>query len=87
MPKFHVHVYAVVRVLVPNIEADSQIEACEKADEMVDMTNLFGHVPFRPPVASVEFADEINGFLVDEDGDTEHEKSTSYDAEYRPRYA
>ena len=76
MPKYHVHVYPIFKVLVPDIEADSQAEACEKADLAVNFAS------FDQP--GFEYADDIDGFLVDEDGDTEHQRSTFYDAEYRP---
>ena len=79
--KYNVHVYLVVRVLVPDVEADSQAEACEKAEEAWDWVHLLRSYgdDFGP---EVEYADEITGFLVDEDGDTEHQRSASYDANY-----
>ena len=85
MPKYHVHLYPIVRVLVRDVEAESQVEAIKKAEELVDLDRLFHHVRFDPPVAYVEFADDTDGFLVDEDGDESYEKSTVYDAEYRPK--
>ena len=75
----------MVRVLVRDVEAESQVEAIKKAESRVDLTRLFRHRALPPAsVASVEYADAIESFLVDEDGDTEHERSTVYDAEYRP---
>jgi hypothetical protein len=83
MAKFHVHLYPVVRVLIPNIVADSQLEAIKMAEELVDLNKLFhGLVGFY--VASIEYADEMDGFLVDEEGDMEHKNSTYYDNEYNP---
>jgi hypothetical protein len=70
MPKYDVHVYLVVKELVCDIEADSQAEACTEAERVI---NLF------PPL---NYADEITGFLVDEDGDDEHARSACYDANY-----
>ena len=84
MPKYHVHVYAIVRVLVPDVEAENQEEACKKAEQMVDLHQLFEQMHFDPPVGYVEFADDLDGFLVDEDGDTEHERSTGYDKDFTP---
>jgi hypothetical protein len=75
MPKYQVHVYPVVRVLVPDIEADSPEEGCQKAEQALDFNNLFSQ-------PGIEYADDIDGFLVDEDGDTEHHRSASYDANY-----
>lgn len=85
MSRYHVHLYPIVRVLVRDVEADSQVEAIKKAESRVDLTRLFRHRALPPAsVASVEYADGIDGFLVDEDGDTNHERSTYYDNEYRP---
>jgi hypothetical protein len=68
---------------VSDVEAENQEEACKKAEAMVEFdqlfTNLAGH-----NVYSVEYADDLDGFLVDEDGDEEHERSTRYDADYKP---
>ena len=84
MSKYHVHVYPVVRVLVRDVEAESQEEACRKAEEMAELDLLFRSVSFDPPVASVEYSDDLDGFWVDEDGDSEHERSSGYDKEFRP---
>jgi hypothetical protein len=77
MPKYHVHVYPVVRVPVADIEADSPEEACQKAEQAIDFSNLFSQ-------PGTEYADDIDGFLVDEEGDPEHKLSAWYDGEYRP---
>ena len=85
MVKYHVHLYPIVRVTVRDIEAESQVEAIWKAASRVDLTRLFQHRALPPAsVASVEYADGMDGFLVDEDGDIEHTESTVYDAEYHP---
>ena len=89
MPKYHVHVYPVVRVLVPDIEADSQAEACQKAEAAWDWSAALRNpqvVNFNSPLnrLNLRYADKIDSFLVDEDGDAEHQRSTVYDAEYRP---
>jgi hypothetical protein len=72
-----------VCVSVRDVEADSQVEAIKKAEELVDLDKLFAGLG-GPYVASMQYADEMDGFLVDEEGDMEHTKSTFYDAEYRP---
>lgn len=83
MPKYHVHLYPIVCVTVRDVEAESQVDAIKKAEELVDLHRLFAGLG-GPHVASMEYADEIQNFLVDEDGDTAYEKTTVYDAEYRP---
>lgn len=83
MPKYHVHIYPIVRVLVRNVEADSQEEACKKAEQMAELDKLFAGLRGLP-VASIEYADDLDGFWVDEDGDPDHERSTGYDKEYQP---
>lgn len=77
MTKYHVHVYPMVEVLVRDIEAESQEEACRKAEAARDWSALLKS-------EGVEWAQVLDGFLVDEDGDTEHAKSTWYDNDYLP---
>ena len=85
MPKYTVHLYPIVRVLVRDVEAESQVEAIKKAEALVDLHRLFRYASRSGGhVASVEYVDDMDGFLVDEDGDTEHEKSTWYVADYEP---
>ena len=85
MPNYTVHLYPIVCVTVRDVEAESQVEAIKKAESRVDLTRLFRHRALPPAsVASVEYADAIESFLVDEDGDTEHERSREYDADYEP---
>ena len=88
MPKYTVHLYPIVRVTVSDVEADDQVEAIKKAEDMVVYDALFWardpKYPDFPAVTQVEYADDIDGYLVDEDGDTEHERSREYDAGYRP---
>jgi len=85
MPKYHVHLYPIIRVTVRNVEAEDQVAAIKKAEELVGMGQLFAGLPMpHRDVDSMEYADELSGVLVDEDGDTEHQKSTWYDSEYGP---
>jgi hypothetical protein len=85
MPKYHVHVYPIVRVEVRDVEADSQEEACRKAEQIFNgLFNNDARMGRIRPVTCVEYADDLDGFLVDEDGDTEHERSTWYDDNYKP---
>ena len=75
MPKYDVHVYAVFRVLVRNVEADSQEGACERTDVAA---NFIG---FEQP--GLEYANDISGFLVDEVGDESLANSHFYNSDYR----
>lgn len=81
MPKYHVHLYPIVRVLVRDIEAESQVEAIKKAEAQVDWDAFLSH---SVGMLHAEFADDFDGFHVDEDGDPEHERSTGYDKNYTP---
>ena len=55
MPQFDVHIYALYRVKVCGVEADSPEAAARLA---CDNTDLYQATP-------VEYAEEIQGFLVD----------------------
>mgnify|MGYP001558073700 CR=1 FL=1 len=83
MPKYHVHLYPIVRVLVSEVEAETPEAAIKQAEALVDLRRLFSGLD-GPHVVSTEYADDMDGFLVDEGGDPEHLKSTFYDAKYRP---
>lgn len=58
MPKYDVHIYAVVRVKMEAIEADSTTQAVEKARE-----KFLNRVDYCQSVG--EFADDFEGYLVD----------------------
>ncbi len=75
LKKFNVHLFPVVRVKISDIEAASQTEAIEKARELRDLETLSELDP------DVTYADEISHFLVDEQGDDEHEHSQFYEAD------
>lgn len=76
MAKYRVHIYATVRVPVEIEEAENHQQAIEAA-KAVDLDTLLQHPEF-------EYAEEITGFLVDEDGDADYIKSRSYDSEGKP---
>ena len=46
---YDVHIFAEVRVKVPGIEADSQTEAVKKAQELVNLYQLFDKESPLPP--------------------------------------
>lgn len=75
--KYTVHIYPVVRVTVTGVEADSQEAAMKKAEEETDLFAVLG-------AKGVEYAEDIDCFHVDEEGDTEYEKSRWYDKHYKP---
>ena len=70
MKKYRVHIFAVVRIPV-EVEAESQIEAIEKAEDDTDLNSLLNR-------GDVEYADEITEYLVDEVEDKEYLRSTWY---------
>jgi len=58
MPYFDVHVYAIARLKVAGVEADSPQDAVQKAEHLVDLRQAIA-------LGEAEYADEIEGFLVD----------------------
>jgi hypothetical protein len=78
--KYDVHIFAVVRVKVAGIGAESQTEAIVKAEDSVDLYRLF-HNPGAFSVEAAEFADGISHYLVDEVGDSTHERSRFYETD------
>jgi hypothetical protein len=74
--KYTVRIFPIVRVTFPGIEANSQEEAMKKAEEQADFDNFFSH--------GGEYADDIDGFLVDEESDPNHYRSRWYDKHMKP---
>ncbi|MCA8355613.1 hypothetical protein [Burkholderia cepacia] len=66
---YRVHLYVVVRVAVDGVHAASQTDAIAVAHQAFDPSSS---------VPGGEFADEIVGALVDDEGDTEFMNSTFY---------
>jgi hypothetical protein len=67
--KYRVHGYCVVRVVL-EVEGKDQIHAIDRYEHEFRPGMVFGK--------DAEFADEIDAFLVDEDGDTEYNNSQFY---------
>lgn len=67
--KYDVHIYAVYRVKIEGVEADSQLDAVREAEI------LFCQYPHRYPAIYTEDYEEA---LVDEHGDDEFSHSTYY---------
>lgn len=71
--KYNVHLFPIMRVTMRNIEANSQEEAIEKAEQGFDGSALArGH-------GDVEYAEDMDCFHVDEVGDDAYSKSVWYD--------
>ena len=79
MKNYNVHLYITLRVKVPNLEANSQLEAIEEAEKKICplLNNGVLDLTFYP--CNTEYADEITGYLVDEVGDEEYLQSEWYD--------
>jgi hypothetical protein len=73
--KYRVHIYATYRDVV-RVEAENHDQAMRKA---VEKWRPSGH-----DCDAFEFADEITGYLVDEVGDDEYERSRAYDGNFQP---
>lgn len=69
LKKYRVHGYHVVRHVM-EVEGKSQTDAINQYDKEFRVDMLFGR--------DAESAEEVNGYLVDEDGDEEYENSQFY---------
>lgn len=58
MPKYDVHIYAIARLKVAGVEADSPPDAARKAEQTVDLHYAIAS-------GDAEYADEIESFLMD----------------------
>lgn len=76
--KYRVHIYAVVRVPVSNVEADTPQEACFKAMNVVSLGPLLSRTQCCGRADYVEYADEVQEFLVDVEGDEDFSNSQTY---------
>jgi hypothetical protein len=83
--KYDVYIYAIVRVKAAGVEASTQRQAIDKAEKSIDLHALFN--PRRyflfSGVETVEYADDIDGYLVEEQGYPE--KTQSYSRSKRKR--
>ena len=69
---YDVHLFPVVRLKFPRVQAESQTEAIEKAIEGF-------HSSLPSAFVDAEYADELEYFLVDEVGDEEYERTQWYE--------
>jgi hypothetical protein len=72
--KYNVHAYVVVRVTARAIEADSQVDAIAKFGDVVEpgLTERFNRGEDQ------NYAEDITGYHVDEEGDDSYARSRSY---------
>jgi hypothetical protein len=93
MPNYNVHVYGICRVKVFNVNAANQHDATQKAYDAA--VPVFQELPEdcpgddSPPMGDCDavfagYSEEINGFLVDEQGDDQYVNSRDYDAQGQP---
>ena len=74
MTKYNVHLYAIVRVKVSDIEAPDPKEACRLAESTEDLYRRFNGPEDQ------EYGEEIDSYLVDVVGDEEYEQSHFFQA-------
>ena len=77
--KFTVHIYPIVRVTCEDIEAESQQKAIQIAEKAIDF-----HYLLDDANENVEYAEDIDGFCVDEENDIEYENTVWYDKHSKP---
>jgi len=78
MPKYDVHVYAMVAIKVPDVKAKDTKAAAAKALTKFDSHNLLSQTNPTKEVAGVSFVDAFEGFIVDEQGDDGKQKTRHY---------
>lgn len=82
--KHKVHLFALVRLQLEDVGAETHEAAVEKATARFhDLYEIFDTKNVRQlpaGIADLEFGEEISHFLVDEAGDPEHERSTWHGA-------
>lgn len=83
---YDVHIYAVARVKVPGIAADSPLEAIQKAEASIDLDRVLQRGG-GDGVEHVEYAEDIVDYLVDKtavdgDGDKEVVAEFTFDADH-----
>ncbi len=68
---YDVHIFAVVRVKISGVEAESQMAAIRTAVDRADLDHRFDG-------EATEYAEEITRYMVDEVGDTEYARTQTY---------
>ena len=75
MPKYDVHLYAVLRFTVRGVETGSMEEACKKAEQVIDAEAIKSAMRGGSE-HEAEFDEEVIEALVDVQGDEDFSKST-----------
>ncbi|WP_263588851.1 hypothetical protein [Sphingopyxis sp. GC21] len=79
-----VHVYAVIRIKV-EVDADNHRTAMEAADKLLFAGGLAVRLtPAAQGILDAEYAAEVAGYLVDEDGDDTFIRSRAYGPDHDP---
>ena len=73
--KYNVHVYAIARIKVPDIEAQDQKDAIRRVIETLNIDSLLS---FNRAGIKIEYADDIVRYLVDIVGDSGYLHTKSY---------
>lgn len=83
MPRFNVSCYFVVRAKIAGVEAKDHAAAIGLVENDHEITNQFArYVSLDRPMdrlASIDYAEDTTGYLVDVVGDTYHEETIGYD--------
>lgn len=82
--RLFVHAYAVVRVKVA-VDASDHRSAMEAADALLFANGFAVRLtPAADAVLDAEYAHDVAGYLVDEDGDDGYLRSAAYGPDYEP---
>lgn len=90
--RYDVHIFAIVRVKIPNVNAESPTDAISKAERNIDLYRLFdsrnqeSHVS-ESEASQTEYADGLDkqlAYLVDQVGDIGFTHSRRFDANREP---
>jgi hypothetical protein len=85
-----VWVFPIIRVKVPSVEAESQKDAIAKVNYLIDSGVINFHTMFDGPVPDIEhatnaeYADDVDGYCVDGEGDSEYKRTQWYDKDGNP---
>lgn len=75
MPKYDVHLFAVLRFTLRGIEAESMEDACKKADQVIS-DEAIKNAMCGGSEYEADFAGEVIEALVDVHGDEDYSEST-----------
>lgn len=82
--RYHVHVYTTIRIKVA-VQAHDHNSAMTAADRLLFEDGIaVALVPSGAHVEAAEHADEVLGYLVDEAGDEDYQRTRSYGPGHQP---